>query len=271
MIFNHRRLIKLMLFSIVNFFIYPSLVKKKKAILIIRLDLIGDYVLFRNFLKILHKSKKYSNYKITMLGNNSWCNLCKELDYKYIDEFIWLDRKQFNGNLLYRFKKLREITSNAYEIVINPTYSREFFYSDTVVKLVNADKKIGSTSDLSNQTSYELKVSDKYYTKLIPAKKEVMFEFNRNKEFFELLLENKINLSSPTIFLDEKETSLNLPKKYAVIFIGASSKFKKWDVKKFSLIALHLIKKYKHDIVLCGGPNDLEELRLFRNNFKWNL
>jgi len=95
----------------------------KKSLLIIRLDAIGDYVLFRNYIEVLKNSEKYKDYKITLVGNIAWKSIAEELDSKYIDNFIWTDREKFEKNFIYRYKKLKKISSKGYDVVINPTYS----------------------------------------------------------------------------------------------------------------------------------------------------
>lgn len=264
---NLKNIFKILIYYLIDLFIFPPKRISPNSILIIRLDAIGDYVLFRNFIEVLYRSNKYSNYKITLIGNKSWSNLSKELDSQFIEEYIWLDRKKFSRNLFYRYAKLKEISSSAYEVVINPTYSREFFLSEAIVKLVNAKIKIGSSGDISNLTVREKNISNQYYTKLIPTKEEVIFEFARNKEFFEKLIEDKINLSKPKIVFSDKKSKFNLPNKYVILFIGASLVHKKWDIEKFSSIAKHLKNTYKYKIVLCGGPGDLNESKLFRDFF----
>jgi ADP-heptose:LPS heptosyltransferase len=247
-----------------NLFANAENIIEKKNILLIRLDAIGDYVLFRNYIEILKKSKKYKNYKITLIGNIAWKNLAEELDSQFIDEFIWIDNKKFNKNLIYRYKKLKEITSKGYEILIHPTYSRNFFVGDNIVKIINAKEKIGSVGDLSNIRKWQKRISDKYYTKLIPAKNEIMFEFYRNREFFENLLGEKINLQKPFIKLKPKKLDFNLPENYAILFIGASAKFRKWDIKNFVEIGKFLKENYGYEIVLCGGPLDREDAIIFK-------
>lgn len=267
MISNLKKLIKLLIFSLINLCISPSKEIKQKSLLLIRLDAIGDYVLFRNFIKLLKKTHKYNDYKITLLGNIVWKNLSKELDYEYVDKFIWLDRNKFHKDLIYRYKKLKEITFYGYEIVINPAYSREFFYSDTIVKLLTANEKIGSSSDVSNLNAWQKNISNKYYSKLISAKKEPMFEFNRNKEFFEKLIEENLLILKPKINLKEKKLSFNLPQNYAILFVGASKSYKKWDIQKFAMIAKHLKDNYGYKIVLCGGAKDINESKSFKHYF----
>ena len=100
MISNLTNLIRFLTYSLINLFISPSKEIKRKSLLLVRLDAIGDYVLFRNFIKLLKKNQKYNDYTITLLGNSVWKNLSKELDYEYVDDFIWLDRNKFHNNLI---------------------------------------------------------------------------------------------------------------------------------------------------------------------------
>ena len=259
MVSKLKTVIKIIIYRFIDFFIKPSKEIKTKSLLLIRIDAIGDYVLFRNFIEVLRKSNKYKGYSITLLGNSVWKSLSQELDGEYIDNFIWLDRSKFYNDLFYRYKKLQELVSNGYEIILSPIYSREPYIADNVVKLITAKEKIGSIGNLSNIKKWQKTISDKYYTKLIYAKKELMFEFYRNKEFFEYLLDTKINIIKPMILLKNKESEHQLPEKYAVLFIGGSEKHKKWDIEKFAQVSNYLKKQYGYDIVLCGAQENIEE------------
>jgi ADP-heptose:LPS heptosyltransferase len=246
-----------------------------KEILIVRLDAIGDYILFRNFIEVLNKHPKYCNYKITLLGNIVWKDLAENLDKNYIDNFIWIDIKKFSRNLFYRYKKMVEITSHNYELLIHPTYSRTYD-ADNIVKMVNAKEKIGSIGDLSNISKWQKKITDKYYTKLIPAQKNIMFEFYRNKEFFENLLGKKLDIAKPYIKLSTNYTfNLELPQSsYAVLFIGASANFKKWNIENFGEVAKWIKYNLDYEIILCGGKEDIESAKIFEqvyNDTYFNL
>lgn len=259
MISRVKTLVKVIIYRILDIFIWRSKEIKPKSILLIRLDGIGDYVLFRNFIEVLKKNNKYKDYSITLLGNIAWKNLSKELDGEYIDNFIWLERSKFNNDLFYRYKKLKELVSIGYEIILSPIYSREPFVADNIVKLIAAKEKIGSIGNLSNIKKWQKKITDKYYTKLIYAKEELMFEFYRNKEFFEYLLETKININKPIISLKNKKLEHNIPKKYAILFVGGSENLKKWSPENFAQIGYFLKKQHGYNIVLCGAKEDIEE------------
>ena len=260
--------LKLIIYYIVSLLVFSSKEIKPKSILLIRLDAIGDYVLFRNFIKVLKEGEKYKDYKITLLGNSAWKSLSEELDAEYVDDFIWIDRNKFSKDFVYRYKKLKEITACGYEIVLSPAYSREFFYADAIVRLIYANEKIGSIGDTSNISAWQKNISYGYYTKLVPEKDELMFEFSRSKEFFENLLHVRLDIKKPHIDLKPKKLPFKLPQKYAILFIGASSSFRKWNIERFARVGEYLKERYSYEIVLCGAPSDSKEALKFGEYFK---
>lgn len=262
-----KTIIKFIICKLVAFFIKPPKEIISKSLLLVRLDAIGDYVLFRNFIELLKKSEKYKDYSITLLGNSAWKSIGEELDAVYVDKFVWLDKSRFTIDFGYRYKKLQEIVSNGYEVVLSPVYSREFFVGDNIVKLINAKEKIGSIGDLSNIRKWQKNIGDKYYDILVPAKDELMFEFDRNREYFENILDEKLDIKKPHIDLKPKKLPFELPEKYAIIFIGASASFRKWNIEGFAKIGEYLKEKHSYEIVLCGAPSDVEDALKFKEYF----
>jgi len=96
----------------------------------------------------------------------------------------------------------------------------------------------------------------------------LIFEFNRNREFFENILDTKIDIQKPTIRLQNKKLNVDLPNNYAILFIGASASFRKWNIKNFVKIAKYLKESYGYNLVLCGGPSDIKEAIEFKKYFK---
>jgi hypothetical protein len=70
----------------------PLYKNKDKKLLIIRLDDIGDYLLFRNSLEAYKTSPRWNAYEITLLGNKIWKGLFEELDSTKVDKTIWIDK-----------------------------------------------------------------------------------------------------------------------------------------------------------------------------------
>lgn len=64
-----------------------------KRVLIVRLDAIGDYILWRNCLRFLRRSEKYRDAHLTVLGNPAWRNLAETFDSDCADEWIWAQNR----------------------------------------------------------------------------------------------------------------------------------------------------------------------------------
>ncbi len=257
-----KEFLKFGLYSIIDFIVNISSKITPKTLLFLRLDAIGDYILFRNFIEILRNSSKYKDYKITLVGNIAWKDLAENLDRDLIDEFVWIDMRKFHKDLIYRYKKLKEITEKGYEVLIHPTYSRTLD-ADFIVKAINAKEKIGSIGDLSNIKAWQKRITDRWYTKLLPAKKEIMFEFYRNKEFFENLLEQRIKIKKPYMKIASSNLNIKLPEKYVLLFIGAGAVFRKWPIEKYISVGEYIFNKYSLQIVLGGGTLDVEDSHKF--------
>jgi len=239
---------------------------KTKRLLIVKTDAIGDYILFRNFLKEIKKSKKYKNYEISLLGNVVWKNIFENLDIKYIDKSTFLDLRAtyYKGNN-YRRQILKEIGEEYFDTIINPTYSRNSII-DILISKINAKNKITFLGDNTNMSYFEKPFLDRFYTKLITTKEK--FEFNRNKDFFEQILRERINITNPKINIKKKQSN------YFVINPGASVKFKQWAPENFAEVIDHLVEKYKAKIYIVGSKTELEldkkvkELSKYKDNIE---
>ena len=114
-----RRIIDLQ--RLVRFFVLDSLLQMKKPItnpktlLIIRVDGIGDYILFRNFLEALKNSPGFKDYKYTLCGNQAYKELALAYDSKIVSEFIWININKMKSHAFYRWKVFREIRTRGFE------------------------------------------------------------------------------------------------------------------------------------------------------------
>jgi ADP-heptose:LPS heptosyltransferase len=214
-------------------------------------------VLFRNFLEALKKSDKFAGYKISLCGNITWKNLAETFDEEFIDEFIWLDRNKFYANPFYKYQILKTIHNSGFEIVVDSTYSREILFGDLIVKVSNAKERIGCSGSLDEHAKWKRNlISDNYYTTLLSSSKKNLFEFYRNKEFFENLLGSKLDIKKPYFNTDRIILNKIIKNKYIVIVPGAKDKERIWNTEYFVSIARFIIDKYKMNIIISGSEKE---------------
>jgi len=228
-------------------------VSKPNSLLIVKLDAIGDYLLFRNFLADIRKSKKFSSYHITLCGNSIWKELAETFDKSAVDEFIWVERKKLTTEKSYRKSILQEIKAKGFEIAFQPTYSREILTGDSIIKATEALQKIGSAGDDASEISILKNIADGYYSQLLNKNSSTVFEFEKNKIIIEELIEEKVLRTKPEIIIEQNKSS---EKPYAVLFPGAGEKQKQWSCKNFAAIADMLKNEYNLEVKICGAQSD---------------
>ncbi len=120
-----------------------------KVVLLIRQDAIGDFILWLDTAKEYRKHFPPENHKIVLIGNALWCDLAKELPFW--DEVLTVNVKAFKTLSRYRWNIIRKVKSFGAEIAIQPTYSREFYHGDSLIRASNASKKVSSAGNMSNR------------------------------------------------------------------------------------------------------------------------
>lgn len=246
-------------FKSVFFFFYDylgiigSCQSDREGVLLIRLDAIGDFVIwldsakeFRNF---------YPNKKITVCLNSLVVELAAALPYW--DNVISVDVRKFSSNPWYRVQVLGRIRKASFEIAIQPTISRVFSLGDSFIRASRATQRIGSFGDCTNLHYFAKSISDKWYTRLIPAGELSPMELQRNEEF-------TVNLSGEAFAanLSVLETLKPLPDRlkiegpYFIVFPGASWSGRQWPAGHFVEILLRVNRQYGWRAVICGGPSE---------------
>lgn len=252
--------------NLINFIINSLIIKlihikkrsiKEKTLLVIRLDSIGDYILVQNFFNVLRNDSFFKNYNITLCGNIIWKDLAEHCNKNDFDNFIWINKKKFKWNLFYKYDTLQKIYLAGYEIAVETTFSREILFGDTIIKASKAKERIGSGGSQENYVKWKRSLfSDDYYTKLITQSSESLFEFYRNKEFFEKLLKKKIDITKPHLDFSLVQISSPLPTEYIVIVPGAQEKSRRWSEEKFIELIKSLLNNFTFDIVLAGSSSE---------------
>lgn len=263
---NRIKILLVKFFNLINFLINTFLIKiiqfrkreiKKNSLIIIRLDSIGDYVLVQNFFNLIKLDSPYKDYEVTLCGNIIWKDLAEYCNKDAFEKFIWINKKKFKWNIPYKFRILKSVYQSGFEVAIETTFSREILFGDTIIKASKAKERIGSTGSPESYVKWKRNLfSDNYYTKLITQSEKNIFEFYRNKEFFEKLFHNKIELAKPSLNFDDVEINLPTDKEFLVVVPGAQEKARRWSEENFTELIKHLLKEYHYDILLAGSSSE---------------
>jgi ADP-heptose:LPS heptosyltransferase len=228
-------------------------------ILILRVDEIGDYILWRKYLGELIQSDLCKGKELHFMGNASWKNLF-DLEYgKQFEKIIWLQKNNFKTKVIYRFAISRMLFTENYQIVINPILSRAKRVDDSLVKAAKAPLNYGFVRNNENYLSYENNYDKHLYQHLLEVKERPVFEFRINQIFTEWVCKKSIfnlNLNFEPSVLPQQ--NLSLPTKgYFIVFPGSRSSNRIWNTENFVEVSNYLYQTYKLTAIVCGGPGDI--------------
>jgi ADP-heptose:LPS heptosyltransferase len=242
---------------------------RQNLVLIVRLDGIGDFVLWLDAARTLVSHYHVQGYRVVLLGEQAWASWAEEM--RLADEVWGLDVQRFVHNLPYRWHWSRRIRKAGFSIAIQPTFSfpRRFLLGDSAVRASGAPIRIGSVGD--HRSNQRKRMESRIYTQLIPAADGLMMELKRNAEFMRGLGFKDFKARLPSIPPSFSKLPDQLPPQpYAVIFPGAGWDGREWQPAKFAEIGRRLAS-LGLQVVLAGGMADRERADLFFKEQQGNI
>lgn len=232
---------------------FPQKKSDHNSIVVIKLDLIGDYVIWLNAAQ--HLRKVFPDKTITLYANSLWADLAKKTEYW--NKVIAVDVDRLRKDTVYQLKIFFKIHYQNFDLAIQPTYSREYA-GDMLLRASGAKSRIGFRGDLGNILIENKLISDTWYTQLIESTSGVQMELQRNIDFINSLSNNKFLSGLPHISIThELKPEFKFQTPYIVLVPGASWYGKRWEDEKFTELINRIVEKYKVEtIVLCGTVNE---------------
>ncbi len=259
----------------VLYFLYHSLIDllakmtkvttRHNAVLIIRLDAIGDFILWLDAAKEFRKIYPPDIYKIVLIGNQEWASLAEKT--LYFSEVWALNKRSFSRDPIYRYKFLKRVRQAGFETVINTVFSREFYWGDAIVRTCGALNRIGLKGDNANiESQWQRKIADNSYTNLVSIENQTNMELIRNASFMRQLGLTEFRSSIPILNFSTKKPDAFRIRDYFIIFVGASWHGKRWPVNNFFELSKRIHQATGWMGIMCGGKNDFNGYRNVDNS-----
>jgi ADP-heptose:LPS heptosyltransferase len=228
--------------------------RRDRTLLLIRLDEIGDYLLFRNQLEAYKASARWKSYRITLLGNECWRDLFTALDQPTVDDTIWVNKNRYLEDAPYRMAIWKQLRAGGFETVVAPSCMRPLLLDDLCM-LAAAPLHSFASVNINVHECWN-RLSDSLYTSLFkPSRSLMMHEFDFNAEFSTWVSANRYPGNRPCI---EMRPAALGQGEYTICFVGASIRSKRWPAKRWlEFIALHR-RHFSGRIVLAAGSGTAE-------------
>jgi ADP-heptose:LPS heptosyltransferase len=222
-------------------------------ILVSRLDGIGDFVLFLDAARKLREVFPSDRFRITLLGNQLWTSLA--LGQSCFDEVWDLNPNRFVFDLRYRYLFLRRIRHAGFFLLLNPTFSRDLLWTDSLAHSCGFEQRVGFFGDLYKITNLARYMSSRWYTQLITGIEPEISELQKSQAFVEAFAANVPTVALPRLEVSEPAPR-DLPFYFYALCPGSGDGLKRWAPENFAMIAQKMFSATGWPGVVCGSEND---------------
>jgi len=225
----------------------PAPSPSEERLLIIRLDDIGDYLLFRNQLRMYKRSPRWRKHAVTLLGNVSWEPIFSEFDASAVDHTVWVDKREYLVNSSYRLNLWDTLRRRGFGIAVAPSRTRPLLLDDLCMLAAAPLRNMGSAN--THIHSRWNQMSDALYQQVFTPSDATVHEFDFNAQFTAWASGLRYEGRRPR--LDSRFDQPD-PNPYIVCFVGASVRSRRWPVKRWIEFIDLYRRHYSSRVILAG-------------------
>jgi ADP-heptose:LPS heptosyltransferase len=219
----------------------------EKRLLIIRLDDIGDYLLFRNQLRMFKRSPRWKNHVITLLGNMSWKAIFSEFDASAVDDTMWVDKNEYLASASYRSSLWDVLRRTGFGTVIAPSRTRPLLLDDLCMLAAAPLRSMGAANNHIHARWNQ--ISDGLYQQVFAPPDATVHEFDFNAQFAVWASGFRYEGRRPRLDIEVDPAEAG---PYIVCFVGASVRSRRWPVKRWIEFIELYRRRYLNRVILAG-------------------
>ncbi len=223
-----------------------------QTLLVVRLDEIGDFVVWLNAAEGLRQ--RYPGWRICLAANEIWADLAGVV--RSFDEVIPVRVRSLRVSPLYRYRLLQYVRRRGFHTVIHPVYFREKHFPDAeaIVRTCGAVERIGSTG---NGFTWRSRVGSSTYTRRVDALPQPAGQLRQNAWFVRELGMTSFRAGLPRLpALDDVPDAFPGTAPYFVLLPGAGSPLRMWPLERFAKIARRIHDRTGWVGVICGSSSE---------------
>src|SRR6266566_1528114 len=234
---------------------FHLLPRYQRKIAITRVDNIGDFILWLDGARAIRNHYPRPDYHLTLIASAKWSTFAET--FGLFDEVIDVDMERFFLDGPYRRATYRRVARRRFKTTINPTYSRNTWGDDFLVKATGASMCVGHVGDLSNATRYAKMLTDRWYGELVSGAECATHELEKNWHFAKRFDPQAVlRVQELGLAMISRPRWLPEDKGYFVLFPGAAQPIRRWPIERFGKIAARIHARTGWIAIVCGLASD---------------
>lgn len=222
--------------------------RQRRGVLVVRMDGIGDMVLFQGAFRHYPEAFGVTRSEITVLGGASWASLAETV-YKGC-RFRAIDEHAYERRPFYRFRISLWVRRQGFRVAVCDAYFRKPLVADSLVHVSGAPLKIVAQPYTSPKTAAQFDWHLSRVHQVIDTGPYPTHEIVRHFRFVSAVAGKKFRAETPVLPWRRASRPLTAP--YAVLNLGSNEPGRRWPLAAFLEIAEHLARRGL-TIVFTGG------------------
>ncbi len=235
--------------------------KKRRGLLVVRMDGIGDMVLFRTCLDHYADVFGFDVADITVLGCTSWADVADIVFAGYRVRVI--DEHAYARRPLYRFKISLWLRRLAPAVTVCDSYLRRALMADSLVWIAAAPRTLASLPYINEPTRAEFLYYLSQVDEIIHTGDYPTHEVIRHYRFLSVLSGRRIRPEPPRLPWHDEPPAIAGGGPYVVINTGSNEPGRRWPLGHYLKLAGRLLET-GYRVVFVGKS----EVKTEEGNFK---
>lgn len=209
--------------------------RQKKGVVVVRMDGIGDMVMFRGALEHYPEAFGVEKSDITVLGCHSWRSLA---DFAFSGfRVVTIDEHAFEKKWLYRLKIALWVRRQGFKVAVCDMFMRKVMTADTLVWHSRAESRVVCTPFITDRTRAEYSWYLDRATRVIDTGPYPTHEGLRHFTFLSELTGRAHPPEVPALPWREQAPKLPAGKPYVVMNFGSNEPGRRWPFENFLSVA----------------------------------
>lgn len=217
------------------------ILRPRQGLLAIRMDGIGDMVLFRNSLDDYGEAFGIPRAQITVLGCKSWASVAPKLFEGY--RAVFIDEHKYARNLFYRVWINQKVRRLNVAITVVDAYFRRAMMADSLARVAGAPRTIVTLPYINSDTRAEYNWYLSQVTEVLDTGPYPRHEIERHAAFTARFLGARPEPKAPRLDWREMSPPVATDRPYAVLNPGSNEYGRRWPLAHYIELAGRLNAK----------------------------
>ncbi|WP_460019572.1 glycosyltransferase family 9 protein [Magnetospira thiophila] len=227
--------------------------RTRRGVLVVRMDGIGDMVLFRRALDHYAAALNVERDQVTVLGCTSWARVAHGVFAGY--RVVVLNEHRFAKSIWYRFKTAVWVRRLNPAVVLNDSYFRRPLMADSLAWISGAPLNIASLPHISDKTRSIYNWYLSQASRIIDTGPYPTHEIHRHFRFLSVLAGREIPAEAPSIAWKSEPPEYAYEGPYVLLNPGSNEYGRRWPFDNYLDIARRCVAAGWR-VAVVGSPKE---------------